>query len=253
MDIKGHAALITGGGSGLGAATAIMLANEGAKVALLDVNMDAANEVAKKTGGIAVKCDVTDAASTEAAVAEAKAKNGAARILVNCAGVGTPKRIVGRDGPMPLGDYEKVIKINLIGTFNAMRLAAADMSKLEPLADGERGIIICTASVAAYDGQIGQAAYASSKGGIVGLTLPAARELAQFGVRVTTIAPGIFKTPMLMGLAEEVQKSLAASVPFPQLLGRPEQYAALAKHMIENTYLNGEVVRLDGSLRMAPK
>jgi NAD(P)-dependent dehydrogenase (short-subunit alcohol dehydrogenase family) len=196
---------------------------------------------------------VSDAASAEAAVNEANAKLGTARILLNCAGVGTPKRIVGRDGPMPLGDYEKVIKINLIGTFNLLRLFAADCSKTEPLAEGERGVIVNTASVAAYDGQIGQAAYASSKGGVVGLTLPAARELAQFGIRVCTIAPGIFLTPMLLGLSDEVQQSLAASVPFPKALGKPEEYAALARHIIENRYLNGETIRLDGSLRMAPK
>jgi NAD(P)-dependent dehydrogenase (short-subunit alcohol dehydrogenase family) len=253
MDIKGHAAIVTGGGSGLGAATATMLAGQGAKVALLDLNMDAANGHAKTIGGIAVKCDVSDATSAEAAVKEANSKNGTARILINCAGVGTPKRIVGRDGPMPLGDYEKVIKINLIGTFNVLRLFAADCSKADPMEAGERGIAINTASVAAYDGQIGQAAYASSKGGVVALTLPAARELAQFGIRVCTIAPGIFMTPMLMGLNEEVQKSLAASVPFPQLLGKPEEYASLARHIIENRYLNGEVIRIDGSLRMAPK
>jgi NAD(P)-dependent dehydrogenase (short-subunit alcohol dehydrogenase family) len=253
MDIKGHAAIVTGGGSGLGAATAAMLAAAGAKVALLDVNMDAANAHAKTIGGIAVKCDVSDAVSAEAAVKEANAKLGTARILLNCAGVGTPKRIVGRDGPMPLGDYEKVIKINLIGTFNVLRLFAADCSKTEPMEEGERGVIINTASVAAYDGQIGQAAYASSKGGVVGLTLPAARELAQFGIRVCTIAPGIFLTPMLLGLSDEVQQSLAASVPFPKALGKPEEYAALARHIIENRYLNGETIRLDGSLRMAPK
>ena len=253
MDIKGHAAIVTGGGSGLGAATAAMLASAGAKVALLDVNIDAANAHAKTIGGIAVKCDVSDAASAEAAVKEASAKNGVARILLNCAGVGTPKRIVGRDGPMPLGDYEKVIKINLIGTFNVLRLFAADCGKTEPLEEGERGVIINTASVAAYDGQIGQAAYASSKGGVVGLTLPAARELAQFGIRVCTIAPGIFLTPMLLGLGGDVQKSLAASVPFPKALGKPEEYASLARHIIENRYLNGETIRLDGSLRMAPK
>jgi NAD(P)-dependent dehydrogenase (short-subunit alcohol dehydrogenase family) len=253
MEIKGQAAIVTGGGSGLGAATAAMLAAAGAKVALLDVNMDAANAHAAKIGGIAVKCDVSDADSAAAAVKEANVKNGVARILLNCAGVGTPKRIVGRDGPMPLGDYEKVIKINLIATFNELRLFAADCSKTEPMEEGERGVVINTASVAAYDGQIGQAAYASSKGGVVGLTLPAARELAQFGIRVCTIAPGIFLTPMLLGLSEEVQKSLAVSVPFPQALGKPEHYASLARQIIENRYLYGESIRLDGSLRMAPK
>ena len=253
MDVNGHAALVTGGGSGLGAATAEALAEAGAKVALLDVNLDAARAVADRIGGFAVKCDVSDAESGAAAVAQARERHGAARILVNCAGIGPPKRIVGREGAMPLGDYDRVIRVNLIGTFNMMRLAAADMSKLEPLADTERGVIVSTASVAAYEGQVGQAAYASSKGGVVGLTLPAARELAQFGIRVCAIAPGIFYTPMLMGLTEEIRASLAASIPFPQVLGKPEQYAALARHIVENRYLNGETIRLDGALRMAPK
>jgi NAD(P)-dependent dehydrogenase (short-subunit alcohol dehydrogenase family) len=253
MDIKGHAAIVTGGGSGLGAATASELAKAGAKVALLDVNMDAANAHAKEIGGIAVKCDVSDAASTEAAIKEANAKNGVARILINCAGIGKAGRIVGREGPMPLANYEQVIKINLIGSFNTLRLFAADLSKADPLDEGERGVAINTASVAAFDGQIGQAAYSSSKGGIVALTLPAARELAQFGIRVCAIAPGIFLTPMLLGLPDEVQKSLAASVPFPQLLGKPEQYAQLARQIVENRYLNGETIRLDGALRMASR
>jgi NAD(P)-dependent dehydrogenase (short-subunit alcohol dehydrogenase family) len=253
MDIKGHAAVVTGGASGLGAATAADLARAGAKVACLDVNIDGARAVAEKIGGCAVVCDVTDTAQAKAALAEAKGKHGVARILINCAGIGPAKRIVGRDGPMPLGDFERVIKINLIGTFNMMRLVAADMQGMTPLADGERGVIISTASVAAFEGQIGQAAYASSKGGVAALTLPAAREFAQFGIRVNAIAPGIFHTPMLFALPEEAQKSLAASVPFPKLLGRPEQFAALARHIIENSYLNGEVIRLDGALRMAPR
>jgi NAD(P)-dependent dehydrogenase (short-subunit alcohol dehydrogenase family) len=253
MDIKGHAAVVTGGASGLGAATAADLARAGAKVACLDVNIDGARAVAEKIGGCAVVCDVTDTAQAEAALAEARGKHGVARILINCAGIGPAKRIVGRDGPMPLGDFERVIKINLIGTFNMMRLVAADMQGMTPLADGERGVIVSTASVAAFEGQIGQAAYASSKGGVAALTLPAAREFAQFGIRVNAIAPGIFHTPMLFALPEEAQKSLAASVPFPKLLGRPEQFAALARHIIENTYLNGEVIRLDGALRMAPR
>ena len=207
----------------------------------------------KEIGGIAIKCDVSDSASAEAAIKEANAKNGVARILINCAGIGIARRIVGRDGPMPLGNFEQVIKVNLIGSFNTLRLFAADCSKAEALEEGERGVAINTASVAAYDGQIGQAAYSSSKGGIVGLTLPAARELAQFGIRVCAIAPGIFFTPMLMGLSEEIRKGLAASIPFPQVLGKPEQYASLARHIVENRYLNGEVIRLDGALRMAPK
>ncbi len=253
MDVKGHAALVTGGGSGLGAATAAALAAAGAKVALLDINHDAAKAHAAKIGGIAIKCDVADSDSAVAAVKEAREQHGVARVLINCAGIGTPKKILGKDGPQPLADFDRIIRINLIGSFNLMRLMAADLQNAEALADGERGVIISTASVAAYEGQIGQAAYAASKGGIVGLTLPAARELAQFGIRVLAIAPGIFLTPMLLGLSEEVQRSLAASVPFPKLLGKPEQYASLAMQMIQNSYLNGEVVRIDGALRMAPK
>jgi NAD(P)-dependent dehydrogenase (short-subunit alcohol dehydrogenase family) len=253
MNPQGHAALVTGAGSGLGAATAEKLAARGAKVALLDVNIDAAKAVAAKIGGLAIVCDVTQPDATAAAIAQGRAAHGPARILVNCAGIGPAKRIVGRDGPMPLADFERVIQVNLIGTFNVMRLVAADMQSLGALDDGERGVIISTASVAAYEGQIGQAAYAASKGGVMALTLPAARELSQFGIRVNTIAPGIFATPMLQGLPEEVQQSLAAAVPFPKLLGRPEQYADLALHIIENRYLNGETIRLDGALRMAPR
>jgi NAD(P)-dependent dehydrogenase (short-subunit alcohol dehydrogenase family) len=253
MDIRGHAALVTGGASGLGEATARMLAAAGAKVAILDVNTKAAAEVAIDINGIAIDCDVADSAATEAAIAKASADHGPARILINCAGIGPAKRIVGKDGPMPLADYERVIRINLIGTFNAMRLAATAMQTLEPLQDGERGVIICTASVAAYEGQIGQAAYASSKGGVVSLVLPAAREFAQFGVRVNAIAPGIFLTPMLLGLTPQAQESLAASLPFPKKLGDSSQFAALAHHLIENRYINGTVVRIDAALRMAPR
>ena len=253
MTPNGHAALITGGGSGLGAAAAVKLAKSGAKVAVLDINIAAARVVAADIGGIAVACDVTDAEATAAAIAEARSRHGAARILVNCAGIAAAKRIVGRDGPMPLAEFEAVIKVNLIGTFNAMRLAAVDMASLEPLTDDERGVIVSTASVAAFEGQIGQAAYAASKGGVASLVLPAARELAQFGVRVCAIAPGIFSTPMLQTLPEEVQQSLAASVPFPKRLGSPQQYADLVLHIVENRYLNGEVIRIDGALRMAPR
>jgi NAD(P)-dependent dehydrogenase (short-subunit alcohol dehydrogenase family) len=253
MDIKGHAAVVTGGASGLGAATADELARAGARVACLDVNLDGARAVADRIGGLAVACDVTSAEGAAAALAQARDKHGAARILINCAGVGPAKRIVGRDGPMPLADFARVIDINLIGTFNMMRLVAADMQGLSPLADGERGVIISTASVAAFEGQIGQAAYAASKGGVAALTLPAAREFAQFGIRANAIAPGIFHTPMLMALPDEAKSSLAAAVPFPKLLGRPDQFAALARHIIENTYINGEVIRLDGALRMAPR
>jgi NAD(P)-dependent dehydrogenase (short-subunit alcohol dehydrogenase family) len=253
MDVKGHAALVTGGGSGLGAATASALAAAGAKVGLLDINLDAAKAHAEKIGGIAIQCDVSDSDSATAAVKAAREQHGVARVLINCAGIGTPKKILGKDGPQPLADFERIVRVNLIGSFNVLRLFAADLQNAEALADGERGVCISTASVAAYEGQIGQAAYAASKGGIVGLTLPAARELAQFGIRVLAIAPGIFLTPMLLGLSEEVQRSLAASVPFPKLLGKPEQYASLAMEMVRNSYLNGEVVRIDGSLRMAPK
>jgi NAD(P)-dependent dehydrogenase (short-subunit alcohol dehydrogenase family) len=253
MDINGHAAVVTGGASGLGAATATLLAHAGAKVACMDVNLDAAQKVAREIGGHAVRCDVTDAEQSAKALAEARERHGPARLLINCAGVGPAKRIVGRDGPMPLGDFERVVKINLIGTFNMIRLAAADMQGLSPLAEGERGVIITTASVAAFEGQVGQSAYSASKGGVAALTMPAAREFAQFGIRVVCIAPGIFHTPMLMAIPEESQKSLAASVPFPKALGRPDQYASLARHIIENSYLNGEVIRLDGALRMAPR
>jgi len=253
MEIKRHSAIVTGGASGLGAATARALAASGAKVAIFDVNEKAAAEVAIDINGIAVKCDVSDSASAEAAVKKAAADHGPARILVNCAGVGPAKRIVGRDGPMPLADYESVIKINLIGTFNMMRLVAAAMQPLEAFADGERGVIVSTASVAAFEGQIGQAAYSSSKGGVAALTLPAAREFAQFGVRVLAIAPGIFGTPMLHALPQEAQDSLGASVPFPKRLGSPSEFAALVMHCIRNSYLNGEVIRLDGALRMAPR
>jgi NAD(P)-dependent dehydrogenase (short-subunit alcohol dehydrogenase family) len=253
MHCKGHAAIVTGGGSGLGAATAEALAAAGAKVALLDVNLDGAKSVAAKIGGLAIRCDVTDSDGAAAAVKEAREKNGVARILINCAGIGTPRRIVGRDGPMPLAEFEKVIKVNLIGTFNLMRLFAADLQGQPALDDGERGVIISTASVAAYEGQIGQAAYSASKGGVVALTMPAAREFSQFGIRVNAIAPGIFATPMLASLPEEAQQSLAAQVPFPKLLGKPEQYAELAMHIIGNRYLNGEVIRIDGAMRMGPR
>jgi NAD(P)-dependent dehydrogenase (short-subunit alcohol dehydrogenase family) len=253
MDIAGHAAIVTGGGSGLGAETARMLAEAGAKVAIIDVNQKAAAATAIDINGIAIPCDVTDGAATEQAFRRAAADHGPARILVNCAGIGPARRIVGRDGPMPLEEFARVVMINLVGTFNAMRLAAAAMQSLSPLEEGERGIIVCTASVAAYEGQIGQAAYAASKGGVVALVLPAAREFAQFGIRVNAVAPGIFSTPMLHALPEAAQQSLAAAVPFPKLLGQPPQYAALVRHMIENRYLNGATIRLDGALRMAPR
>jgi NAD(P)-dependent dehydrogenase (short-subunit alcohol dehydrogenase family) len=253
MQIQNHAALVTGGGSGLGAATARALAASGAKVAVLDINEKAAAAIAAEIGGLAVPCNVADAASAEKAVAAARAAHGAARILINCAGIGPAARIVGREGPMPLDAFRQVIEINLIGSFNLMRLAAADMVGVEPLTDGERGIIISTASVAAYEGQIGQAAYSASKGGIVALTMPAAREFARSGIRVNTIAPGLFATPLLLGMPQNVQDSLAASVPFPSRFGTPQEYAKLALHITDNAMLNGETIRLDGALRMAPK
>jgi NAD(P)-dependent dehydrogenase (short-subunit alcohol dehydrogenase family) len=253
MLVEGQAAIVSGGGSGLGRASVKALAQLGVKVAILDINERAAMEAASETGGFAICADVTDAASVEAAFAAARARHGPARIAVNCAGVGTAGRIVGRDGPLPLDAFRRVIEVNLIGSFNVMRLAAAEMSALEPLAEGERGIIISTASVAAYEGQIGQAAYGASKGGIVALTLPAARELARYGVRVVAIAPGVFATPMVDGLPQDVQRSLAASVPFPSRLGRPEEYAALVLHLCQNPMINGEVIRIDGALRMAPR
>ncbi len=253
MRVSGAAAIVTGGGSGLGRATAEALAAKGAKVAVVDVNAAAAEETAGAIGGLALVCDVADDASARAAVAKAEAAHGAARALVNCAGVGTAVRVVGKDGdPAPLGDFERVIRVNLVGTFNMIRLVAAAIARIEPI-DGERGVIISTASVAAYEGQIGQAAYSASKGGVVAMTLPIARELARIGVRVNAIAPGIFMTPMLAGLREDFQASLAASVPFPARLGQPAEYAALAVHIIENGYINGETIRIDGALRMAPR
>jgi NAD(P)-dependent dehydrogenase (short-subunit alcohol dehydrogenase family) len=253
MQLKDQAAIVTGGASGLGAATARKLASLGAKVAVCDLNTKLAETVAAEIKGVAVTCNVADAASAEAAVAAAEKAHGPARVLVNCAGIGVAKRVVGKDGPMPFADFDRVIQVNLNGTFNMIRLATAAMSKLEPLATGERGVVINTASVAAFDGQIGQAAYSASKGGIVGMTLPIARELAQYGIRVLTIAPGLFLTPLLAGLPQEAQDSLAAAIPFPRRLGQADEFASLAAHMVDNPYLNGEVVRLDGALRMAPR
>jgi NAD(P)-dependent dehydrogenase (short-subunit alcohol dehydrogenase family) len=253
MQLKDQAAIVTGGASGLGAATARRLAKDGAKVAVCDLNTKLAETVAAEIGGVAVTCDVADAASAEAAIAAAAKVHGPARVLINCAGIGVAKRVVGREGPMALADFERVIRVNLIGSFNMLRLATTEMSKLAPLANGERGVVVSTASVAAYDGQIGQSAYSASKGGIVSMTLPIARELAQFGIRVLAIAPGLFLTPLLAMLPQEAQDSLAASIPFPRRLGDPSEFASLVMQMIDNPYLNGEVVRLDASLRMAPK
>lgn len=253
MQVNKISAIVTGGASGLGAATAKALAAAGAKVALLDMNFSLAQKVAEKIGGIAIACDVADEVSAKNAIEEQKEKYGVARVLVNCAGIGTSGRIVGKNGPMSLEDFSKVINVNLIGSFNMMRLAAAAMITAEPMADGERGVIISTASVAAFEGQIGQAAYAASKGGIVSLTLPAAREFAQFGIRVNAIAPGLFLTPLLEGLSDEAKQSLAAAIPFPKRLGAADEFAKLVLHIIDNNYINGEVIRIDGALRMQAK
>ena len=253
MDINGQAAIVTGGASGLGAATARALAAAGAKVAVFDLNVAVAETLAAEIGGVALACDVADSAAAAAAIAGAADRHGPARVLVNCAGIGTAKRILGRDGPQPLADFERVIRVNLVGSFNMLRLASAAMAGLEPLADGERGIVVSTASVAAFEGQVGQAAYGASKGGIVALTLPAARELAQFGIRVMAIAPGLFLTPLMAELPEEVQAGLAQSIPFPKRLGRPEEFADLVLACIANPSLNGEVIRLDGALRLPPR
>ncbi|MGE0500208.1 MAG: 3-hydroxyacyl-CoA dehydrogenase [Rhizobiaceae bacterium] len=253
MNPSGQVAIVTGGGSGLGEATARALAAKGAKVAILDVGIQKAERVAAELGGIAIKCDVSSAEGADAAVAEVAEKLGGPRILINCAGIGIALRTTGKEGPHPLDLYRKVIEVNLIGTFNMIRLMATRCEKLEPVEGGERGVIVNTASVAAFDGQIGQAAYSSSKGGVVGMTLPVARDLSRAGIRVCTIAPGIFKTPMMAGLPQEAQDSLGAQVPFPPRLGDPKEYAALACHIVENQMLNGETIRLDGAIRMAPK
>ncbi|PZO13228.1 MAG: 3-hydroxyacyl-CoA dehydrogenase [Burkholderiales bacterium] len=254
MNIQGHAALVTGGGSGLGEATARELARLGAKVAVLDVNLDNAQRVASEINGIACHCDITNTESLQAAMDAATAAHGPARILMNIAGIGSAKRVVGKDGSAaPLEDFAKVVTVNLIGTYNASRLFAAACAKLDPLEDGERGVMVFTASVAAFDGQVGQQAYSASKGGLVGMTLPMARDLAQHGIRVCTIAPGLFSTPLMRTLPEPVQASLAASIPFPPRLGKPEEFASLAAYIVTNTHLNGEVIRLDGALRMAPR
>jgi NAD(P)-dependent dehydrogenase (short-subunit alcohol dehydrogenase family) len=254
MKIDGQAALVTGGASGLGEATARELARLGAKVTVLDVNAAAGAKVAADIGGLFQSCDITSPDSVSAALAQAEAAHGPARILMNIAGIGTAKRIVGKDGnPAPLEDFARVVNINLIGSYNVARLFAAACAKLPPLDDGERGVMMFTASVAAFDGQVGQQAYSASKGGVVGMTLPMARDLAQHAIRVCTIAPGLFATPLLKELPEEVQQSLAASIPFPKRLGYPEEFAQLACHIVTNGHLNGEVIRLDGALRMAPR
>jgi NAD(P)-dependent dehydrogenase (short-subunit alcohol dehydrogenase family) len=261
MNIQGQAALVTGGGSGLGEATAHELARLGAKVAVLDVNLANAEKVATEINAahgdgsaVAYPCDITNTDSLQAAMAHAAAAHGPARILMSIAGIGAAKRVVAKDGaPAPLEDFVRVINVNLIGTYNVARLFAAQCAKLGPMEDGERGVMVFTASVAAFDGQVGQQAYSASKSGVVGMTLPMARDLAQYGIRVCTIAPGLFATPLMSTLPEPVQASLAASIPFPARLGKPQEFAQLASHIVTNMHLNGEVIRLDGALRMAPR
>ena len=253
MNIDGVAAIVTGGASGLGAATAELLAARGAKVALFDLNSELGEAKAKEIGGTFLKVDVTDEAAVTAALAEAEGLQGKARILVNCAGIGPPERVISREGlPHSLANYRKVIEINLIGTFNVLSKFAAALAPAEPLGE-ERGVIVNTASVAAFDGQIGQAAYSSSKGGIVGMTLPVARDLAKLGIRVVTIAPGLFLTPLLATLPQEAQESLGKQVPFPSRLGEPAEYAMMVESIVTNPMLNGETIRLDGAIRMAPR
>ena len=251
MKLQGITALITGAASGLGAACARRFAAGGGHVLLVD-RADAST-LAAEIGGEYVNADVTSEADIQAAVAAAQAMNGGLRVVVNCAGIVSGERTVGRDGPHALDSFERIIRVNLIGTFNVIRLSAAAMSASEPLDGGERGVIINTASVAAFDGQIGQAAYAASKGGVAALTLPVARDLARVGIRVMTIAPGIMETPMMAGMSDAVRDSLGQQVPFPPRLGTPDEYAALAQHIVENAYLNGEVIRLDGAIRLAPR
>ncbi|MFO1267117.1 MAG: SDR family NAD(P)-dependent oxidoreductase [Rubrivivax sp.] len=255
MKVEGQAALVTGGGSGLGEAVARELARLGAKVAVLDVNAANAQRVAGEIGGKALAADICDSAALAAALDAAEAAHGGpARIVMNIAGIGTAKRVVGKDGqPAPLEDFERVVRINLIGTYNVVRLAAARIAKLPALEGGERGVMLMTASVAAFDGQVGQEAYSASKAALVGMTLPLARDLAQHGIRVCTVAPGLFETPLMKQLPEAVQQSLAASIPFPPRLGKPSEFAELAVHIVTNAHLNGETIRLDGALRMAPR
>ncbi|WP_434711153.1 SDR family NAD(P)-dependent oxidoreductase [Pseudomonas sp. R1-1] len=253
MQIENKVFIVTGGASGLGAASAELLVNAGAKVMLVDMNAEAVAAQAQRLGAKSVVADISNEAAAEAAVQATLDAFGSLNGLINCAGIVRGEKILGKTGPHALSSFAQVINVNLIGSFNMLRLAAAAIAESEANADGERGVIINTASVAAFDGQIGQAAYSASKGAIASLTLPAARELARFGIRVMTIAPGIFETPMMAGMTPEVRDSLAAGVPFPPRLGKPAEYAALVRHIIENSMLNGEVIRLDGALRMAAK
>jgi NAD(P)-dependent dehydrogenase (short-subunit alcohol dehydrogenase family) len=253
MEFHNVAAIVTGGASGLGEGAARALAAAGCKVAIFDLQRERGEAVAKELGGIFVECDVSSAESAEAAFFTAREAHGFCGVAVNCAGVATAGKILGREGVLPLENFSKVVQVNLIGTFNILRLAAADMARREPNADGERGVIINTASIAAYEGQVGQAAYSASKGGVVALTLQAARELAREGIRVNTIAPGLFLTPMIAGMPQEVQDSLAATLLFPKRLGKPEEFGMMVDQMVRNPVLNGEVIRLDSALRMAPR
>ena len=254
MDLNGVTALVTGAGSGMGAATAKALAKRGARVAVVDLNLESAQQTADSIKGLALSADVSSGESVEAALQQVVDELGAPRVVVSCAGIAAASRIVGREGAHELDLYQRVINVNLVGTFNVLRLTAERMSTLDPVSDsGARGVIVNTASVAAYDGQIGQAAYSSSKGGVVALTLPAARELARFGIRVMTVAPGLIGTPMLLNMPDEVQQSLAGQVPFPQRFGTPEEYADLVLHIVDNEMLNGEVIRFDGAIRLQPK
>jgi NAD(P)-dependent dehydrogenase (short-subunit alcohol dehydrogenase family) len=252
MQLKDVAVVITGGGSGLGAATARAMAAKGAKIAVLDQSMENAEKIAAEVKGVALHADVTNEEQVKAGIAKAESSHGVARVLMNCAGIGGSQRIVGKDGVYPLAKFARIINVNLIGTFNVLRLFAERLITAEPIGE-ERGVIINTASVAAYEGQIGQIAYSASKGGVVGLTLPAARDLASQKIRVNTIAPGLFLTPLLMGLNEEARKSLGAQVPHPARLGDASEYGNLAVHIVENPMLNGETIRLDGAIRMAPR
>jgi NAD(P)-dependent dehydrogenase (short-subunit alcohol dehydrogenase family) len=246
-------AVITGGASGLGAATATLFAKKGVKVAIIDTNVFKAEALAKEIGAKAYLCDVTSAEDAKIVLQQISNQLGIPRILINCAGVATPSRIIGKQGVMALDFFQHIVEVNLIGTFNMLRLAAEKMMDLSPMEDGQRGVIISTASIAAYEGQIGQSAYAASKGGIISLTLPAAREFASFGIRVNTIAPGVFMTPLVEALPKEAQDSFAMSIPNPKRLGKPEEFAKLAIHIAENDYINGETIRIDASLRMQPK
>ncbi|WP_028080994.1 SDR family NAD(P)-dependent oxidoreductase [Solimonas soli] len=253
MEIKGVAAVVTGGASGLGGATAARLAKAGARVTLFDLNAELGKKTAAEVGGHFVAVNVCDEAAVEAGLAEAESRHGVARILVNCAGIAPPGKVVGRDGKaLPLGDFSKIVNINLIGTFNVLSKFAARLHTADPVGE-ERGVIINTASVAAFEGQIGQPAYAASKAGVVGMTLPIARELARYGIRVVTIAPGIFYTPMMESLPKEAQESLGKQVPFPSRLGQPAEYAQLVESIVANPMLNGETIRLDGAIRMGAK